>query len=346
MILVGNQTLEASSSAVTTTAPVFRFSALDRQPSDTRRENGPVVSDVHRSFVGTFDGATIITVVPAPDARQTRRITSAFLSNLDSTNSRFTLYATLNGQRFQLFSVILATGEYMTYEEGSGWAVYETNGELKSSGGGGGSGDVVGPVSATDDRIATFDGTTGKLIQDSGVAIGAIAAAQATADAALVKSANLSDVTSAADSRSNIGFATDILRMSQTWLASPGSGLTLSTVAAADAFLGKSNRNIQQADLTPFTQARLTVRPTTAATAGTKLVLKYYTSFSTTVGDYVNVGSSEISVGLDSTSTVTSSWINLAAGAKADVFVSIIQTGGDGATNPVIAFLEAQFRRR
>lgn len=31
-----------------------------------------------------------------------------------------------------------------------------------------GSGDVVGPASAVDDRIATFDGTTGKLIQDGG----------------------------------------------------------------------------------------------------------------------------------------------------------------------------------
>lgn len=34
-----------------------------------------------------------------------------------------------------------------------------------------GSGDVVGPASAVDDRIATFDTTTGKLIQDGGKTI-------------------------------------------------------------------------------------------------------------------------------------------------------------------------------
>lgn len=34
-----------------------------------------------------------------------------------------------------------------------------------------GAGDVVGPASAVDDRIATFDGTTGKLIQDGGKTI-------------------------------------------------------------------------------------------------------------------------------------------------------------------------------
>ena len=51
----------------------------------------------------------------------------------------------------------------------------------------GGLGDVVGPASSVDDRLVTFDGVTGKLIQDSGVAIGAIAAAQSTADAAIPK---------------------------------------------------------------------------------------------------------------------------------------------------------------
>jgi hypothetical protein len=39
------------------------------------------------------------------------------------------------------------------------------------SGGGGGSGDVVGPGSAVADRIAVFDGTTGKAIKDGGLTI-------------------------------------------------------------------------------------------------------------------------------------------------------------------------------
>ncbi len=43
-----------------------------------------------------------------------------------------------------------------------------------SSGGGGGSGDVVGPASATDNNIAVFDGATGKLIKDGGATIASI----------------------------------------------------------------------------------------------------------------------------------------------------------------------------
>lgn len=37
--------------------------------------------------------------------------------------------------------------------------------------GAGGSGDVVGPASAVDSRVVMFDGTTGKLIKDSGVTL-------------------------------------------------------------------------------------------------------------------------------------------------------------------------------
>ncbi len=52
---------------------------------------------------------------------------------------------------------------------------------LGSGGGGsGGGGDVSGPASAVDDHISTFDGPTGKLIQDGGATIaGVIAAAVA-----------------------------------------------------------------------------------------------------------------------------------------------------------------------
>jgi hypothetical protein len=43
--------------------------------------------------------------------------------------------------------------------------------EINYGGGSGGSGDVVGPASSTDNAIVRFDGATGKLIQDSGITI-------------------------------------------------------------------------------------------------------------------------------------------------------------------------------
>lgn len=45
---------------------------------------------------------------------------------------------------------------------------------------GGTTGDVVGPASSVDDRIATFDGATGKLIQDSGTLVSDLSLASHT----------------------------------------------------------------------------------------------------------------------------------------------------------------------
>lgn len=45
------------------------------------------------------------------------------------------------------------------------------DGTWAAPGGGGGSGDVVGPASATDNALARFDSTTGKLIQNSAVTL-------------------------------------------------------------------------------------------------------------------------------------------------------------------------------
>lgn len=52
---------------------------------------------------------------------------------------------------------------------GSGLTMTGTT--LSASGGGGGSGDVVGPASATDNAVVRYDGTTGKLVQNSAATI-------------------------------------------------------------------------------------------------------------------------------------------------------------------------------
>ena len=65
-----------------------------------------------------------------------------------------------------------AAGQVVAYAKTDGLLYAKddvgTETPLGGGGGGGGGGDVVGPASAVDDRIATFDGTTGKAIQDSG----------------------------------------------------------------------------------------------------------------------------------------------------------------------------------
>lgn len=160
----------------------------------------------------------------------------------------------------------------------------------------------------------------------------------------------LLDDAAASNQRTTLGFGTDLLRDSLCFLASPTAGVTLSTVALAAAFLGKSNRNIQEFDATDFTQVRITIRVTTAGVSGTKLRVLYRAvadTFSTTLGDHVSIGTSDVEAAMDSTGIKTSSWIDLATNAKAPIYVTIEQSGGNGSTpDPVLAFIQIQFRRR
>lgn len=61
-----------------------------------------------------------------------------------------------------------------------------------AAGGGGGTGDVLGPTSAVADRIAVFNGTTGKIIKDGGVLVAGLQPidAELTAIAGLVGAAD------------------------------------------------------------------------------------------------------------------------------------------------------------
>jgi hypothetical protein len=108
--------------------------------------------------------------------------------------------------------------------------------------------------------------------------------------------------------------------------------------AALTFFLGATTaRPYWPRDLTRYTQVRLVCQ--TGATAGAsaaKLRLLYRATCSNTVSDYITVGASEVQVLCDAASTITDSgWINLVAGAQADVWLALAGITGDGVADPV-----------
>ena len=70
------------------------------------------------------------------------------------------------------------TADYLEnqLEAGSNVSITKTDGKLSIASVAEGTGDVTGPASATDNNIVTFDGTTGKIIQDGGKTIAEIEA--------------------------------------------------------------------------------------------------------------------------------------------------------------------------
>lgn len=129
-------------------------------------------------------------------------------------------------------------------------------------------------------------------------------------------------------------------------IVSDAAGLTLTNMALALGFLGSSHRYATKVDLTNFTQVRLLVnKQGTAGAAASKIILRYITAFSTTVGSWLDIGSSEVSCAINVQNTViASAWINITALAKADVFVTAVMSGGDGVLDPVIGNVVAQFK--
>ena len=129
-------------------------------------------------------------------------------------------------------------------------------------------------------------------------------------------------------------------------LVADAANFALTNMAVALGFLGASHRFAIKADLTNFTQCRLVVnKQGTAGAAASKIILRYRTAFDATPANWVDIGTSEVNCAINVQNTViASSWINLAAAAKADVFICPLMSGGDGALDPVVGSISAQFK--
>ena len=113
-----------------------------------------------------------------------------------------------------------------------------------------------------------------------------------------------------------------------------------------DNFFNESSAYSQFADLSSYTQVRILVnRQGGSGSTNAKLVAKYRTSYSTTVGDFSDIGTSEVSANINSNNTyTTSNWINLANAARTNVYLAIIGSGASGNPSPTFGSIVLEFR--
>jgi hypothetical protein len=96
-----------------------------------------------------------------------------------------------------------------------------------------------------------------------------------------------------------------------------------------------------KADLTNASQARLLVNDITAGAATTELRTQYSTDQST--WNYLDGGTGP-NVAINALGVRVSSWVNIAAGAKSDVFVRLVGINGDATADPAFGITELQVK--
>lgn len=129
--------------------------------------------------------------------------------------------------------------------------------------------------------------------------------------------------------------------------AGAGANVTDTNYTAAARLMFGSERHQRLVDLSSYTQVRLQInKRITAGVASSTLELKYGISYSATVGDFSQIGSEPVRVGIDTTQTLlVTDWIDLVPGSRADVVLALVTVGGNGATSPQYGYMGADFRR-
>jgi hypothetical protein len=109
---------------------------------------------------------------------------------------------------------------------------------------------------------------------------------------------------------------------------------------AATILYGASTHSYsRRMDLTYANQVRLSIDVATGGVSGAKLYLRYSTDNSS----FTDMTSASCTFGTG-TGVFTSGWVNLDSGAKADVWVQVWGSGGDGAADPRFFTISAEFR--
>jgi hypothetical protein len=85
---------------------------------------------------GTSNGTTAVTVVGSPASATQRLVKSINIQNADTVASTVTVIYNNNSTLRNVFIATLAVGDQLIYEDGHGWSCLDSNGNLKTTGGG------------------------------------------------------------------------------------------------------------------------------------------------------------------------------------------------------------------
>lgn len=128
--------------------------------------------------------------------------------------------------------------------------------------------------------------------------------------------------------------------------ADAGANFAMTNATLAERFAGNTTRHIFAVDLLGYTQVRFRVNKQVVGTAGSLFRAKYYTSYSATVGNYLQLGASaQVETSMSATGYYDSGWVDLAAGAQINgCYIAFTELGGDAAADPALGATDILFR--
>lgn len=122
----------------------------------------------------------------------------------------------------------------------------------------------------------------------------------------------------------------------------------MTNATQAERLAGNTSRHIFMVDLEGYTQVRLrSNKQVGSASANTPLFrAKYYSSFTTTVGNFLQLGlSAQVEFSVVSTGYVDTGWMDLALGARINgCCIGFTELGGDGVADPALGATDILFR--
>jgi len=127
-----------------------------------------------------------------------------------------------------------------------------------------------------------------------------------------------------------------------------GANWALTNATQAERLAGNSSRSIFMLDLEGYTQVRFRGnQQVTSASVNTPLLrAKYYTSYTTTVANFIQLGkTTQVEFSLAGTGYRDTGWVELADAARTGgICIGFTELGGDGVADPAFGAIDILFR--